>query len=645
MSETISAQEIKLIAVCSAGVNPDYTQPFWRALEENVEQFGMKLLFFNSFSSLEGTGKHDIGEGNIFHLINFQMIDGIIMLTETIGSRRVWEEIVQKAEIYQVPLVSVDHMIEGCLNASFRYGEAIQEIMAHLVEKHHYQRINFIASTRGNSVSESCLRAYVAALDRYQLPLEEERIGYSESKSSGAKQVVQYFIDSGLPFPEAIVCTDDNMALAVIKHLLLAGYHVPEDVAVTGFDGTRRALENSPGIFTVKRDYGQAARRIFGLLQEYFAGKKPDKLYWLDVELCPGSSCGCKSQRSHHYSELTRELYEQMEEYRSFNYRQIVMSAALTDNTSFQGVFDKIRQYAEAFSADKFWLCVSDDFLAQKEVLSDLIVEANRKRMGYSSKMDIILFGRDDRYRGVTDFNTSELLPDLYKILATDSNIMFFPLHALEQTIGYAALVYEPKNTEASYTGQFLMTVGNALENVRVRLGQQAIINNLEIKYIHDPMTGLFNRRGFYQKVQPVFSQSVEEGKLLLVMSVDLNGLKQINDTYGHADGDVAIITIGRAMCSVAPEGLNCARFGGDEFVAAGMIGSEEEAKKFQIDIDTYLEKFNSESGKAYLVTASIGYVTGVPNEQLTLEEFIKVADEKMYQAKVLYHAQDSFGR
>ena len=126
-----------------------------------------------------------------------------------------------------------------------------------------------------------------------------------------------------------------------------------------------------------------------------------------------------------------------------------------------------------------------------------------------------------------------------------------------------------------------------------------------------------------------------------MVVSVDLNGLKQINDTYGHADGDIAISTVGKALSECFLSQHTCARFGGDEFVVAGKVDSEEQSDALSQKVNAYLEQFNEKSGKPYRVGASIGCVTGGPSGQLTLDELSKVADEKMYEDKVRYHSRN----
>ena len=125
---------------------------------------------------------------------------------------------------------------------------------------------------------------------------------------------------------------------------------------------------------------------------------------------------------------------------------------------------------------------------------------------------------------------------------------------------------------------------------------------------------------------------------MILVASVDLNGLKHINDTYGHADGDIAISTVGTTLSRITAENFTCARFGGDEFVAACTIQNPDDATHIHTQILDYLNYFNHRSGKPYEVSASVGIVTLIPTHDTTLDELIKYADEKMYEEKARHH-------
>lgn len=629
----------KYIAVCAAGINVEYNDSALAAVYSLAEKFHFKIMYFNSFSPLYYSSKHDVGESIIFRLVNYNLIDGIIMLTETIKSDRIRQDILEKANRNDIPVVSVDHFLKGCYNVNFQYKDSMKTIVKHLVEKHGYTRLNFINGMPDNEFSQERLDAYREVLEEHGIPFEEERVGYGYFRFEPVEEVIRKFIESSLPFPEAIVCANDSMAIGAIRFLKEAGYKVPEDVKITGFDGIREAREHVPFITTSRHDYHGLIQKSMEVLDACFRGEEPEEQNWVETKPIFAESCGCVSVNTRKNSTLIRELYNRIDSWEHFQRRQIALGADLTDNDSFQGIFENLKKYEDNFHSDRFWLCIVDDFMSQKENLMDIIEETTVMREGYSDTMDLMLSKNRDEWLGLTDFRTASLLPNLDQVLEEEGNVMFLPLHVLEQTIGYVAMVYNPEQANMYFTYQFVMNISNALENTRIHQRQQAIIDNLNLKSVHDPMTGLFNRRGFYQRVEGVYSQCIARGNLLVVISVDLNGLKQINDTYGHADGDIAISTIGKALVHVFPREFTCARFGGDEFIVSGQVESEEQVEDYCGQVKRYLEDFNRDSGKPYQVSGSIGYVARVPSG-ISLDEFIKAADEKMYEDKVRYHSR-----
>ncbi len=121
-----------------------------------------------------------------------------------------------------------------------------------------------------------------------------------------------------------------------------------------------------------------------------------------------------------------------------------------------------------------------------------------------------------------------------------------------------------------------------------------------------------------------------------MVVSIDLNGLKTINDTYGHGEGDFALKTVGRALQRVVQERGISARFGGDEFSAALFYDEYEQYADadFRKQLEEQLDQVNRTAGKAYEVSCSCGMQMTPTNGDVNIDEILKEADHKMYQDK-----------
>ena len=123
--------------------------------------------------------------------------------------------IVNDANQKGIPVIAIDRELEGCISVCIDDLEAIYKITSHMIEEHHVKNINFIAGCKGESCSEARIEAYKRALQDHNLEVDERRIDYGDFWNGSTLEAMQRFVDSGIPMPEAVVCANDVMALAV----------------------------------------------------------------------------------------------------------------------------------------------------------------------------------------------------------------------------------------------------------------------------------------------------------------------------------------------------------------------------------------------------------------------------------------------
>ncbi|MEO7455411.1 MAG: diguanylate cyclase [Gemmatimonadaceae bacterium] len=146
-----------------------------------------------------------------------------------------------------------------------------------------------------------------------------------------------------------------------------------------------------------------------------------------------------------------------------------------------------------------------------------------------------------------------------------------------------------------------------------------------------DELTGLQNRRAFTLFAEQELARARRSGKTPVVVFADLDGLKQINDKYGHAAGDSAIRLVANALRSIFREADIVARWSGDEFVALMVEGSDEAAQLIRTRLDAAI-KAQSPKGQPYVVTASVGASPLDP--ALPLRDAMERADAQLYAQK-----------
>lgn len=147
-----------------------------------------------------------------------------------------------------------------------------------------------------------------------------------------------------------------------------------------------------------------------------------------------------------------------------------------------------------------------------------------------------------------------------------------------------------------------------------------------------DGLTGILNRRGFYGEAEKLLREKRKEN--LLVIYVDMNNLKIINDRYGHEEGDFSIKLISRFLTEEIGDKGIVGRIGGDEFACVIECGAEEDSEERIAGIYRRFDAFNSTSDKPYYVTVSAGACTIKGKDSFSLKEALMLADEKLYQVK-----------
>jgi diguanylate cyclase (GGDEF)-like protein len=144
----------------------------------------------------------------------------------------------------------------------------------------------------------------------------------------------------------------------------------------------------------------------------------------------------------------------------------------------------------------------------------------------------------------------------------------------------------------------------------------------------HDALTGLPNRRAFYERGAALVADPRQHPLVAVVLDVD--GFKQINDMYGHSAGDEVLVTIARRLSACAGPGL-VARLGGDEF--AGLIASRRGTPEEQADLlAEALAAPMRLGGQILTVSASVGLVPVEPSAHLA--DAVHRADAAMYRSK-----------
>lgn len=264
------------------------------------------------------------------------------------------------------------------------------------------------------------------------------------------------------------------------------------------------------------------------------------------------------------------------------------------------------------------------------------------------SKM-IMVFDNSDsgikKYRN-TVFNTNNLLPDIVRQNKTSFVHIVMTLHYNIEQLGF--VVFERGNEQTIIYENIRAHVSSAIKNsllfkqrkavedqLKVALKQLEVMNeSLRKISIQDELTGLYNRRGFYEFGEKQYQVSKRLGNDLLFMFIDLDRLKYINDTYGHDEGDRAIVLTANILRKSFRQIDIIARLGGDEFVVLAINVKQNDFDAIKQRIHENIECCNNEFNKQYHISMSIGDAFFESGCTYTLFEMMEIADKNLYKEK-----------
>jgi LacI family transcriptional regulator len=259
-----------------------FTDSIVRGAEESAERHGYSLL-------LSGAGgEHGDHAASVNALTG--KTDGLILLDRVLPERR----LSAIGKRFPIVLLAGSGRCRSAVTVRVDNEGGMRAVAEHLVAVHALRRMAFVSGFADSPDSASRGAALCLAVTELGGELRPADHLTADWTSSGAARVVQQRLASGGEVPEAIVCANDQMAVGVIHVLAANGLHVPDDVAVVGFDDVPLARHLSPPLTTVRqptRQLGVVAVESLVALLEGIAPTRRDIV--LPTELIVRGSCGC----------------------------------------------------------------------------------------------------------------------------------------------------------------------------------------------------------------------------------------------------------------------------------------------------------------------------------------------------------------
>ena len=251
-----------------------------------------------------------------------------------------------------------------------------------------------------------------------------------------------------------------------------------------------------------------------------------------------------------------------------------------------------------------------------------------------------VLFGESRRVPSIEIFDneytyydkrfTSVIVPiftneDQHGVFICNTDVAHFSsIYSTSLQLG-AALKYMSLLREQNITQEQLRMSLNEIHE------KNELLNHLSTS---DELTGIYNRRGFMERVEYYINIPSNCGMKAILLFADMDSLKVVNDKFGHKDGDFALKNIANILSqSFGPHDV-IGRIGGDEFVCFAFIDDSDYVTEVQRKIKDFSAELNATCGKPYFIEMSVGVTEFVCDGEQTIEDLLSQADTALYSNK-----------
>jgi diguanylate cyclase (GGDEF)-like protein len=568
------------------------------------------LYQFNTNGNWSHDKKYNDGEYSLNTLLEFDKYDGVIFDgTNTIDQKQL-KRIVDRLKNLTIPVVSISYDIEGCYYVGNDNEKLFRKMIDHLYTVHGCRDFVFAGGPDYNYENQMRCKAFKDAMREYGLPAGEDRILVGDFAFGTGVRYMNEWVKEKRPLPGAFVCSNDNIAAGLCSTAEQYGYRVPRDFMVTGYDNLDKAAYFKPQISTIEHNRGNIGRNAYLILSDVWKGKHVEKFKYLESECIFGESCGCPNNHRVDYRDYSKSQIEYSVKKENDEEEIMILENHIAECNDFQSLFRNFAEYIMSLDCEGVYIVVD-----RKLLEADMDTVFATGRYDHSS-MAIGYVTEKGKELKITEIEELEHYMDEHGCM---SSYMLSPIHFREQLVGYTIL----KNPVFLYGNPMFYDVQSVFVTKLENLFKQSKLQNV---YNRDPLTKLYNRMAYNEMLVPKFEQSQRKKIPCGMVFYDVDYFKEINDTYGHDYGDEVLKKIARVLDENKPEDSLVYRFGGDEFVVFFENAAMEKCREFVRRVDDILSSQH--------IMVSHGIIVTDVNVNCSLDEYLVMADKKMYEVK-----------
>lgn len=600
-----------------------------------IKETNDNLFLFTNHASRRENKESIQGAYQIMELPDFEYFDGAIVALDTISYPPTASFVMDKLRASKKPAITLDREMEGygCLKTSSH--DAQFKIVEHLIKDHGCKDIVYVRGPVGYKEADNRFAGYCDALEAYGIPFREEYVFTGIFTLESGMNCVMEMEKVGIK-PEAIACANDAMAIGILEYYKMKDIQIPEHVLLVGFDNSETAKYSSPSISSIDKNPYELGRRAIYEILEVIEGKAPG-VTQIVSKPHKRATCGCKGCDDVDVAKL-KYKYIQQDIYTSHMTEMVNGTLAeLSGAQKPDEVLPVLKKSIHRTGLKEFYLCLCerDKLFLLPETNMDGNFDLLQVNTDYTEKIELPFAYDSGEFGSYKPFQKGMVLPKEIREKKTGGNYyVVTPVYFQNCCYGYCVSGNDKLALKSTMYYSWLMNIGVAYENIRKWMLLQDAVIRLNNVWSLDMLTQMHNRAGFYYEAKTILEILKLEDSNIFVLFSDVDGLKKINDTYGHEAGDELIKEMAACFKENLSSDMLAMRYGGDEFVVFGSYEEETEIDYLIKAIQNSMELRNATGKNVFTLSASIGVSKYRAKEVKELSELIDIADAKMYEQK-----------
>ena len=688
-------------------------------------------IFYGGFIN-ENSQDYDYQQNNVFPIAD--SLDAIIISIASIcRTNEKKEELLSL--FHNIPIITLNDMYPQYSSVSFDAEDGLKEALEYMVNQLNKKEMIMIAGPKTNNGSNRRMKVFQEVLSQYGLLKDKNQIFHAPTFERTNEDVIEEFLQH-VDNVDAIVCGNDELAIATYSVLKKKNIQIGSQVAVLGYDDIYEASKMQPPLASVKAPaYMLGFNAVLQALTQMES--KTIEHVILPSSFIARESLGITSKQE---LWLEKDLTESFQNGDSFLVKWNIIENFLVSKYSkvlIENHYDPLKKVIQNISQLDFNQMDQDYYSSFMQYITDLLknnglvyidfkksyraikifsrvyiqqfsfINEKKRAIAYEFykkidrlciyTLDTVTLMKNKEYQNIQkqiNLSSKELM--LFSNKKECYNNILEALKSFHVTNGWLYLFDQPlNNVNMHYVGQRTIRLVGKIENgqsiLKVRevlkvnqilkeqsfengkplailsiyskedlygylvcdLNMQAesileflrihissalhtlqLFNNIERQSETDQLTYLYNRRGFYKNVYD-FISLISEDQFAYIIYVDLDRLKQINDTYGHDEGDLAITKGANILKESFPINSIICRMGGDEFLVVYKSDSDDDFQCIENIIHEKTIEINQRIKREMDVSLSIGIKKMNLFHHFLLDDIINEADSIMYKNKI----------